>query len=96
MRGAELPPAERAAERGRPGFKVRLGIDTGLVLIGEGAEGEDSVTGLPVNLAARLESLAEPGTVLISHHTYQHVRGVFDMQPLPPIAVRGFPQPVAV
>ena len=88
--------AELEQERGRPGFQVRLGIDTGLVLIGEGAEGDDSVTGLPVNLAARLESLAEPGTVLISHHTYQHVRGVFDMQPLPPIAVRGFPQPVAV
>ena len=88
--------AELEAERGLPGFQVRLGIDTGLVLIGEGAEGEDSVTGLPVNLAARLEGLAEPGTVLISHHTYQHVRGVFDMQPLPPIAVRGFAQPVAV
>ena len=88
--------AELEAERGLPGFQVRLGIDTGLVLIGEGAEGEDSVTGLPVNLAARLEGLAEPGTVLISHHTYQHVRGVFDMQPLPPINVRGFPQPVAV
>ena len=88
--------AELAEERGLPGFQVRLGIDTGLVLIGEGAEGEDSVTGLPVNLAARLESLAEPGTVLISHHTYQQVRGVFDMQPLPPIAVRGFPQPVPV
>ena len=93
---ADRIAAELAAERGRPGFQVRLGIDTGLVLIGEGAEGEDSVTGLPVNLAARLESLAEPGTVLISHHTYQHVRGVFDMQPLSPIAVRGFPQPVAV
>ncbi|MBP8948641.1 MAG: tetratricopeptide repeat protein [Candidatus Promineofilum sp.] len=88
--------AELEAERGLPGFQVRLGIDTGLVLIGEGAEGEDSVTGLPVNLAARLEGLAELGTVLISHHTYQHVRGVFDMQPLPPIAVRGFAQPVAV
>ena len=47
--------AELEAERGLPGFQVRLGIDTGLVLIGEGAEGEDSVTGLPVNLAARLE-----------------------------------------
>ena len=88
--------AELESERGLPGFQVRLGIDTGLVLIGDGAEGEDSVTGLPVNLAARLEGLAEPGTALISHHTYQHVRGVFDMQPLPPIAVRGFAQPVAV
>lgn len=88
--------AELAAERGRPGFMARIGIDTGLVLIGEGAEGEDSVTGLPVNLAARLEALAEPGTVLISHHTYQHVRGVFDMQALPPVEVRGFDQPMPV
>lgn len=88
--------AELEAERGLPGFKVRVGIDTGLVLIGGGTEGEDAATGLPVNLAARLESLAEPGTILISHHTYQHVRGVFDFQPLSPVQARGFADPVPV
>jgi class 3 adenylate cyclase/tetratricopeptide (TPR) repeat protein len=88
--------AELEAERDLPGFRVRVGIDTGLVLIGGGTEAEDAVTGLPVNLAARLESAAEPGTILISHHTYQHIRGVFDFQPLDPISVRGFPEPVAV
>jgi class 3 adenylate cyclase/tetratricopeptide (TPR) repeat protein len=87
---------ELETERGLPGFKVRVGIDTGLVLMGGGTEGEDAVTGLPVNLAARLESLAEPGTVLISHHTYQHVRGVFDFQPLPAVQARGFADPVPV
>ena len=88
--------AELETERRLPGFQVRVGIDTGLVLIGGGTEGEDAVTGLPVNLAARLESLAEPGTVLISHHTYQHVRGVFDFQPLEPVQARGFAEPVPV
>ncbi len=88
--------AELEAERGLPGFQVRVGIDTGLVLIGGGTEGEDAVTGLPVNLAARLESAAGPGTVLISHHTYQHIRGVFDVQPLDPIQAKGFEEPVPV
>ena len=66
------------------------------MLIGGGTEGEDAVTGLPVNLAARLESAAAPGTVLISHHTYQHIRGVFDFQPLEAIPAKGFPEPVPV
>lgn len=78
------------------GFAARVGIDTGLVLVGGGTEGEDAVTGLPVNLAARLESAAEPNTALISHHTYQHIRGVFDLEPLEPIPAKGFDAPVPV
>ena len=53
---------ELEAERNLPGFRVRVGIATGRVLTGGGVEGEDTVAGLPVNLAARLESMAEPGT----------------------------------
>ncbi len=92
---AEAIAAELAA-RDVPGFAVRVGIDTGRVLLGGGTEGEDAVTGLPVNLAARLEQAAASGTILISHHTYQHVRGVFDFQPLDPITAKGFPEPVPV
>ena len=88
--------AELEAERNMPGFQVRVGIATGLVLTGGGVEGEDTVTGLPVNLAARLESLAVPGTVLIAHDTYRHIRGVFDFLPLEPVTARGFPEPVPV
>ena len=93
---AEAIAAELSEERGLRGFAVRVGIDTGRVLLGGGTEGEDAVTGLPVNLAARLEQAAAPGTILISHHTYQHVRGVFDFQPLAPIAAKGFAEPVPV
>lgn len=87
---------ELRTTRGIEGFQVRVGIDTGLVLAGGGTEGEDAVTGTPVNLAARLEQAAQPGTVLISQHTYQHVRGVFDLQPLEPIQAKGFDAPVPV
>lgn len=87
---------ELEAERNLPGFRVRVGIATGRVLTGGGVEGEDTVAGLPVNLAARLESMAEPGTILIAHDTYRHIRGVFDFLPLEPVMVRGFPEPVPI
>lgn len=78
------------------GFNIRVGIDTGLVIAGGALEDEDSVAGLPVNLAARLESAAPPGGLLISHHTYQYVRGVFDVEPQGPVHARGFAEPVPV
>jgi predicted ATPase/class 3 adenylate cyclase len=87
---------ELETERSMPGFRVRVGIDTGLVVSGGMTEGEDTVKGIPVNLAARLESAAQPGSLLISHNTYRHIRGVFDVQPLDPIQAKGFDQPVPV
>jgi len=87
---------ELEKERGLSGFQVRVGITTGLVFSGGETEGEDTIKGEAVNLAARLESTAEPGTVLISHDSYKHVRGVFDVEPLEPIQAKGFSEPVAV
>jgi tetratricopeptide (TPR) repeat protein len=66
------------------------------VVTGGRSEGEDTLSGSAVNLAARLESAALPGTLLISRHTYQHIRGVFDFQPQEPIQAKGFPEPVQV
>jgi class 3 adenylate cyclase len=80
---------------GIPGYQVRLGISTGLLAV-SGSEGREELSGATVNLAARLEAAADPGTVLISHGTYQHVRGVFDLRPLSPIEAKGFPEPVPV
>jgi serine/threonine protein kinase/tetratricopeptide (TPR) repeat protein len=61
---------------------VRVGVSTGLVLLGEvGARGELTVTGDAVRLASRLQQEAPLGGVLISHDTYRHVRGVFDVHP---------------
>jgi class 3 adenylate cyclase/predicted ATPase len=83
-------------EGGQPSFSVRVGIATGLVMAGGGREGEYSVIGEPVNLAARLEKAAKPGLVLISHQTYRQVLGIFELQPLGQIDVKGFDHPVSV
>ncbi|UCD99635.1 MAG: AAA family ATPase [Chloroflexota bacterium] len=77
-------------------FQVRIGIDTGLAALGGETEAEDTVKGKVVNLAVRIESAAPPGGLLISHNTYRHVRGVFNVEPQEPITAKGFPEPVAV
>ncbi len=79
---------------GAPDFQVRLGLDTGLVFVGGQSEGEDTVKGAPVNMAARLEAAAPPGGVLISHNTFLQVRGIFTVEAQEPLAVKGFDQPV--
>jgi predicted ATPase/class 3 adenylate cyclase len=78
------------------GFSVRIGINTGMVIVGGDTEAENTIMGTAVNLAARLESAATPGTVLISEHTYRHVRGVFDLQLLEPLTAKGFVEPIQV
>ena len=83
-------------EWGRPGFDIRVGINSGPVAVGGFSEAGDTIMGLTVNLAARLESAAPVGGVLISQHTYQHVQHIFDVQPLTPIIAKGFAEPVSV
>ncbi|MBM4429484.1 MAG: tetratricopeptide repeat protein [Chloroflexi bacterium] len=84
-------------ERGIRGFGVRVGINTGLVVVGElGADLQVQYTavGEAINLAARMEQNAPVGGILITHDTYRHVRGVFDVEPQPPLAVKGKSKPV--
>jgi ABC-type oligopeptide transport system substrate-binding subunit/class 3 adenylate cyclase len=94
--GLGILEAARAYAREVSGYQVRVGIDTGWVAVGGLTEGEGTIMGMAVNLAARLESAAPPGGLLISQHTYQHVRGLFDMRPLDPVEAKGFPDPVPV
>ena len=69
---------------------MRVGISTGLADLGVvGTTAESTVMGDTVNLASRLEHLAPVDGVLISHDTYRSVRGVFDVQPLGEVEVRG-------
>jgi predicted ATPase/class 3 adenylate cyclase len=76
------------------GFRVRIGVNTDLVVAGGLTEGGDTIMGPAVNLAARLESAAPSGGLLISYNTYRHVRGLFEVEPQAPIAVKGFVEPV--
>lgn len=77
--------------------QLRVGIHTGLVLVGElalAAHQEYTAMGEAMNLAARLQSLAPPGGVLISHETYRYVRNLFDVTAQIPLQVKGKSDPL--
>jgi len=78
---------------------ARVGIATGLVmvgeLIGEGAAQEQSVVGETPNLAARLQALAQPGQVVVAASTRRLVGGLFELADLGPQRLKGFAEPLA-
>ena len=82
------------AQWGLPGFQVRVGIHTGKAILGGGREASNSAMGLTINLAQRMESTAPPGSLRISHATYRSIRGTFDVQPQPPLQVKGWDEPM--
>jgi class 3 adenylate cyclase/predicted ATPase len=81
----------------REDLSVRLAIATGLAvvgdLIGEGAAQERGVVGETPNLAARLQALAAPNTLVIGDATRRQVGGLFDLADLGPQALAGFAEP---
>jgi predicted ATPase len=78
-------------------IEMRVGIHTGPVLLGKiGTTREYTAIGDTVNLASRLEHAAPLGNVLISHDTYRHIRGIFEVTPLDPISVKGKSEPIKV
>jgi class 3 adenylate cyclase/tetratricopeptide (TPR) repeat protein len=79
------------------GLQMRLGLNTGLVVVGK--IGDDlrmdyTVVGDTTNLAARLQQLAQPGTVVISEATHKLVAGYFETQDLGEHAVKGHLEPI--
>jgi len=86
----------RAAEP----LAIRIGIATGLVVIGdlsrEGALREHAVVGDAPNLAARLQALAEPGTIVVADSTRRLLGDLFHLRDLGRRDVKGIAEPVAV
>ena len=76
---------------------VRVGIATGTVivgdLIGEGPAQEQAVIGETPNLAGRLQTVAEPGTVLICKSTRRLTGGHFEYRDLGPVTLKGWAEP---
>ncbi len=79
---------------GLEGFNARVGIHTGGVVRGGGVENDKSLSGLTVNIAARLEQAAPAGRLRISDDTWVLVRGAFDAEPQPPLQVKGVDAPL--
>jgi class 3 adenylate cyclase/tetratricopeptide (TPR) repeat protein len=82
-------------EDGRPGFTLRIGINTGEVVTGDGEGAEFLVTGEPVIVAARLEQMAGHGEILVGPLTREITRGRVSYGPARTIETKGM-GPVAV
>ena len=99
LAGLEVASVVRALRLEQPvGLEVRIGIATGLAvvgdLIGEGAAREEAVVGRTPNLAARLQSLAQPGEVIISDTTRRLAGTLFNYETLGLQSLKGFGEPV--
>jgi class 3 adenylate cyclase len=86
-----LPPGEQVA--------LRLGLHTGLVVVGDvggGARQEPLALGEPPHIAARLQQLARPNTLVLSAATYHLIEGYFTCEAFGTPALRGLTQPMRV
>ena len=82
-----------------PRLQVRIGIHTGPVVvseIGAGERTEHLALGETPNIAARVQGLAEPETVVLSAATYRLVQGLFACQELGPQTLEGISTPMAM
>ncbi len=79
-------------------LRIRVGIATGLVVVGDfiglGKAQEHGIIGETPNLAARLQEIAEPDTVVIAEGTRRLLGNLFDVEDLGLRSLKGFPAPV--
>jgi len=95
MRELEQEWKDRGLERP---FRIRMGISTGFCTVGNfGSQDrmDYTIIGSEVNLASRLESVAEPGGILLAHETNALVSDIVLTEEQPPISVKGFLKPVS-
>jgi class 3 adenylate cyclase len=94
----ELEQEWRARGFERP-FRMRIGISTGFATVGNFGSRDRmdyTIYGNQVNLAARLQSAAEPGGILLSYETNALVQGIVLTEEYPPMTVKGFVRPINV
>ena len=76
---------------------ARIGLNTGVIVVGEMGNPQHAIhtaMGDAVNLAERMQRMAEPGGIVMSESTYQQVRGQFQVRSLGLTRVKGKPEPV--
>ncbi|MBI4640701.1 MAG: AAA family ATPase [Candidatus Tectomicrobia bacterium] len=84
---------------GTPPLQVRMGLNTGLVVVGKIGDNlrmDYTAVGDTTNIAARLQQMAEPGTILISEATARLIRGYMRLESRGFVEVRGKSEPVMV
>ena len=75
-------------------LQLRIGVNTGQVVVGSAQAGSSFVTGDPVNVAARLEQAARPGEVLVGERTARSTLDAFEFDPPRLVRAKGKPQGV--
>ena len=78
-------------------FDVRVGVNTGPVVVGEVGSDlrvEYTAMGDAINLAARMEQTAQPGTVQLTENTYQLIAPWFEIEALGDVEVKGYAEPI--
>jgi len=86
--------AELNKQPGRVNLAVRIGINSGRVVVGAGAGKEVDAFGDAANVAARVEMAAEPGTVALTEATQRLVSGLFVVEDLGAHTLKGIARPV--
>src|SRR6266849_2227387 len=99
IRDALRRSGEELKKQGRPGVEVRIGINTGEVvlrMIHTGRHTEYTPVGHAANLAARMQTVAPAGAIVISEETRHLVEGYFELRDLGPTEVKGISEPINV
>ena len=94
---AVQPFRERAARESGLDINVRVGINTGLVMVGQVGTDlrmEYTAMGDAINVASRMEETAEPGTVQISQETFTYIEPFFEYTDLGEVVVKGKRAPI--
>ncbi len=92
---AALAMQRRLAELFGDRLALRIGVNTGDVVVGRPREGSSFVTGDSVNVAARLEQAAAPGEILVGERTVAAARGAFEFGEPQVVEAKGKPDGVA-
>jgi class 3 adenylate cyclase/tetratricopeptide (TPR) repeat protein len=95
----DAPQGRSSRNGGRdrpPQLTARVGIDSGAVVVGAGASKDADVFGDTPNIAARLQATAAPGTVLVTAATHRLISGLFVVEALGSLVLKGISSPLEV